>query len=330
MILEGRPMRGRELENLKQFLKKMDLTYDEGITYSICVLNEEYKIIGTGSVEGNVIKCVAIDPDYQGQGHSATILSALIQYQFERAVTHLFIYTKPKNYDMFADMGFHRILMTEDVLLMENRSRGLEEYLQKLKRETPKEALEDGKTIAAVVANCNPFTLGHLYLLEEALKQCDYLHLFILSDDRGRFSAKERYRMVQAGIQGMERIILHEASDYMISAATFPTYFFKDKLQGEAANCRLDLELFAKRIAPTLSITKRFVGTEPGCSITSQYNEAMKEILPEHGINVVEIPRKELGGSWISASKVREYLEAGAYNQVKKLVPESVYELLAE
>ncbi|MDO4264854.1 MAG: [citrate (pro-3S)-lyase] ligase [Eubacteriales bacterium] len=308
----------------------MELEYDEGIEYTVCVLNEEYQIIGTGSVEKNVIKCVAIDPAYQGQGYSATILSALIQYEFDKAVTHLFIYTKPKNLDMFADMGFHTILMTKDILFMENRSRGFESFMRALREETPEEALRKDAVIGAVVANCNPFTLGHRYLLEEALKRCDYLHLFILSDDRGAFRAEERYAMVQAGIRDMERVILHRTSDYMISAATFPTYFFKDKLQAKTANCRLDLELFASRIAPELSITKRFVGTEPGCNVTRQYNEEMKKILPDYGITVEEIKRKELEGSFISASRVRSFLETREYDEVKQLVPEDVFELLVE
>lgn len=142
MILEGKPLRGKELESLKQFLRKMDLEYDEGIEYSVCILNDNYKIIGTGSVDRNVIKCVAIDPEYQGQGLSAAILTNLIQYEFQKAVTHLFIYTKPKNIDMFSDMGFHKVLMTKDILLMENRASGIAGFLEKLETETPAEAIK--------------------------------------------------------------------------------------------------------------------------------------------------------------------------------------------
>lgn len=330
MILEGKPLKGRELENLKQFLAKMDLEYDEGIEYSICILNDNYEVIGTGSVDQNVIKCVAIAPEYQGQGLSAAIMTNLIQYEFEKAVTHLFIYTKPKNLEMFGDMGFHQILMTKNILFMENRAEGFSRFLQNLRKETPKAALEEGGTIGAVVANCNPFTLGHRYLLEQALEQCDYLHLFILSDDRGMFRAAQRYEMVQKGIQGMERIILHRTSDYMISAATFPTYFFKDKMQGKQANCQLDLEVFAKRIAPALHITKRFVGTEPCCTVTNDYNTEMKTVLPHYGITVEEIPRKTKGERPISASEVRKHLEKNEYEPVRSLVPEAVYECLVK
>ena len=127
---------------------------------------------------------------------------------------------------MFADMGFHTILKTDEILFMENQRQGLFRYLEQIKRETPKEALAPGVCSGAIVANCNPFTLGHRYLLEEARKRCDYLHLFLLSDDRSEFSAKQRYEMAGLGTGDLERVILHQTSDYLISAATFPTYFF--------------------------------------------------------------------------------------------------------
>lgn len=76
------------------------------------------------------------------------------------------------------------------------------------------------------------------------------LHLFILSDKRTFFPAGERMQMVRDGIKGLGRITLHDTSDYMVSAATFPAYFFKEKTQAGKINCRLDLELFASRFAP--------------------------------------------------------------------------------
>ena len=328
MIWEGRPFSGRELEKLKQFLKKMDLEYDDGIEYSICILNDEYEIIGTGSVDQNVIKCVAIDPNYQGQGNSATILTSLIQYEFEKSRTHIFIYTKPKNLPMFADMGFHTIMQTSDVLFMENQPQGFANFLKNLRNETPEDALEKERMIGAIVANCNPFTVEHLYLVEHASSCCDYVHLFVLSDNRNFFSANDRYQMVKLGIQGLNNVIFHRTSDYIISAATFPTYFFKDQMQGKEANCQLDLEIFGSKIAPTLGISRRFVGTEPFCKVTDSYNCAMKKILPAYGIEVEEILRKTNGEAPVSASAVRNYLTNGEYQKVRTLVPKSVYEYL--
>lgn len=328
MIQEGKPFKGKELEKVKEFLKRADLMYDLGIEYTVCVLDEDYEIIGTGSVENNVIKCVAIDENHRGKGISVEIISHLLQYEFEKGRSHIYIYTKPKNKTMFGDMGFHTIMETQSVLFMENRKQGFSEYLQELVKETPKEALESDKVIGCIVANCNPFTLGHKYLIDTARNCCDYLHLFILSDDRSYFSSLERYEMVKAGIQEMENVILHQTSDYIISAATFPVYFFKDQTTGEQANCELDLRLFGERICEKLGIAKRFVGTEPVCTVTQSYNEKMKEILPQYGIEVIELERKKIGQQYISASVVREMFSQGKLKVVKKMVPSEVYEIM--
>lgn len=330
MLLEGKPLKGRELESLKQFLKRMELEYDEEIEYSVCILNEEYDIIGTGSVDGNVMKCVAVAPEYQGQGLSASIISQLVQYEFEKGRSHIFIYTKPQNLRMFADMGFYTIVETKETLFMENRKEGFTRFLKEIQKESPMEALQKECCAGAIVANCNPFTHGHRFLIEQALKKCDYLHLFILSDNRSIFPAEERYEMVKRGIRGLDRVILHRTSDYMVSAATFPTYFFKDREQGKKANCRLDLELFAARIAPELYITKRFVGTEPFCRITGAYNVEMKRILPGYEIEVEEVERMEQAGTPVSASEVRRCLANKEYTRVKALVPDGVYEYLMQ
>lgn len=49
--------------------------YDEGIEYSVCIVNDKEEMIATGSVEENVIKCMAVSPECQGQGLSGTVIS---------------------------------------------------------------------------------------------------------------------------------------------------------------------------------------------------------------------------------------------------------------
>ena len=164
-MLEGRPLKGYDLERLKEFLKSMDLDYDTGIEYSICLEDEDYRIIAAGSVEENVLKCIAISPDHQGEGLSGTIISHLTQYEFEKGRSHLLMYTKPKNQAMFEDLGFYTILKTDRVLFMENKKTGFTDFMEKVKAESPEDALKEGKVIGAIVANCNPFTLGHRYLI---------------------------------------------------------------------------------------------------------------------------------------------------------------------
>ena len=54
----------------------------------------------------------------------------------------------------------------------------------------------------------------------------------------------------------------------------------------------------------------------------------MKKILPEYGIQPIEIPRKEIGGEQISASLVRKCIEENKTETLEMLVPESTLKIL--
>jgi [citrate (pro-3S)-lyase] ligase len=90
----------------------------------------------------------------------------------------------------------------------------------------------------------------------------------------------------------------------------------------------VDLEIFARYIAPQLGITIRFVGEEPIDKVTRQYNGQMKEILKDFDIEVEEIPRKQCNGEVISASKVRQFVKENNWEMVRQFVPETTYEYL--
>ena len=123
-------------------------------------------------------------------------------------------------------------------------------------------------------------------------------------------------------------MVLHHTSDYLISSAVFPTYFIKEKTRAEQANCELDLRIFCEYFAKELGITRRFVGTEPFCPVTGAYNCDMKQVLGEYGIEVVEIPRRQLDGVEISASSVRERMKAGDYDAIRRMVPQTTMDFL--
>lgn len=325
MVIEGGPPDGVLLKRIQDFLADNGLRYDQGIEYTVCVTDSAGNIIGTGSVEENVIKCVAVDFAHQGEGLSNLIVTNLISYEVERGRSHLFIYTKPINEGLFSDLGFYTVLKTNEILFMENWKDGFTRFLEKMKRETLREARGEGLRIGAVVANCNPFTRGHRYLLECAVKKCDYLHLFILEDPRSLFSPEERCQMALNGCRDLKQVMVHKGSEYIVSSSTFPSYFMKNKEDSEQANCRLDLELFAKKIAPELQIGIRFVGTEPSCKVTGLYNRMMKDVLPLYGIRVEETERLRIEGRPVSASFVRESILSGRAEAIRELVPESTW-----
>lgn len=182
---------------------------------------------------------------------------------------------------------------------------------------------EVGKKAGAIVMNCNPFTLGHRYLIEEACKYVDILYVFVVEEDRSYFRFKDRIEMVIQGTKDLKKVHVVPSGKYMISKETFAQYFEKDQIVVQVDDMDYDVHIFGEIVADMLGITCRFVGEEPFDAVTKKYNETMKRILPEYGIKLVEIPRKVQDGVCISASKVRQYIEQGKEQNAYMLVPES-------
>ncbi|MBR0136668.1 MAG: [Clostridia bacterium] len=304
------------IEKTEEFLNKMGLRYEGGADYTVQLVSEYGEILGNGCLCGNVLKYIAVDDRLQGEGAALTLVSELVAESYRRGVTKLFLFTKASNEMLFRGVGFYTLAATNEVCFMENTRTGLTRWLASIEK-------REGVT-GAIVMNCNPFTRGHRYLIETASKEVDDLIIFVVSEDRSRFPFEARYNMVLRGTADLPNVRVLPSGEYMISSATFPTYFIKDTAKVESIYAALDLTLFAQKIAPALNITKRFVGTEPYCSVTRNYNEIMKELLPQYGVEVIEVER--FGG--ISASSVREALDKGDAAAVDELVPASTAEYL--
>ena len=182
--------------------------------------------------------------------------------------------------------------------------------------------------IGCIVMNCNPFTLGHRYLIEYASLRVDYLYIFVVEENRSYFTFDDRFDLVCKGTADLKNVRVLPSGNFIISAITFPGYFYKDNLKEAKIDCSNDLNVFAQYIAPALNIKNRFAGEEPLDPVTNQYNMAMAEILPQYGIQFHVIPRKIEGKELISSSRVRRYFVAGKVDEIKEIVPNATYNYL--
>lgn len=313
----------KEKAKVEEFLLSQGLQLEKDVEYTVALVEED-KIIGTGSLTGKVLKCIAIDPYYQGGGLANKIVTLLINEQYYRGNTHLFIFTKPSNVNMFRDMGFYEITRVRDaVSLLENESNGIKKFTEKLGQ-----CKKQGKIISSIVMNCNPFTLGHQFLIEEASKNSDFVHIFLVWEEKSLFPREVRLQLVKEGTKHLSNVIIHKGEDYIISNSTFPSYFLKQSSDIVKIHALLDLNIFGSFIAPALGINRRYVGEEPYCPVTKTYNETMKTILPEFGLEVIEVPRRTLGSIPISASKVRELIKKEDFQSLENIVPSTTYKYL--
>lgn len=313
------PRDARAQKQVDALLEQEGIRRDGNLDYTCGLFDGDWRLIATGSCFGNTIRCLAVDRDHQGEGLLNQIVTHLMEVQAERGNTHLFLYTKPQSAKFFGDLGFYEIVCLDDLVFMENRRRGFSDYcaaLEKTRREG---------TSAAIVMNANPFSLGHLHLVERAAVENDVVHLFVLSEEAGPIPFAVRKRLVQEGTAHLPNVVCHDSGPYLISSATFPSYFLKDEDTVIRAHAALDLEVFGK-IAPCLNVTRRYVGEEKSSHVTALYNEIMVRRLPELGITCRVVPRLERNSQPISASMVRKAIHDGRLEDIRPLVSESTWD----
>lgn len=306
---------------LEEFLLDKEVIYED--VDASYVIRDAGDIIATVSVKKNLIKFFYIDEAYQGEGLAIELINSALEDIISKGYRTYFVFTKAKNENIFTSLSMDVIEKTEDVVLLEGGFFKYADWIQNIKKDLDKDEY------SAIVMNANPLTLGHEYLVDKALEEARDLIIFVLEEDASYFSAKDRYEIVKNHYHNNDRVHVYKSGPYIISRATFPTYFLKKDTDKLKVYTELDAKIFAKRIAKDLNIKKRYFGTEPIDKVTQKYNEMMKKILFEYGVESEFIERKKINDEYISASKLREGIETD-FESIKKYLSQDVYEYLKE
>ena len=313
--------RGRGL--LAGFLEANGLRYEDDVQGGIGAFDGD-ELVACGCFSGGILKCFAVSGSVRGNNVLGAILTRLVSLQFQRGIYRLGVYTAPKNSALFEASGFYPVCSTEHVAFLENVPNGIAAFA------AANILSEDaGKDAGAIVMNCNPFTKGHRYLVEYAAERSELVYIFVVEEDRSAFPFSVRLKLVQEGTADIPNVRVIGSGSYMISSATFPTYFLKEKTDATAVQAELDAALFATGIAPAFGIRRRYAGNEPCCLLTRQYNHIIREVLSRQRLEFEEIPRLVEQGEAVSASSVREYIrEKGVTESLAALVPDSTLHFL--
>lgn len=323
----------RQRRRIEQFLDDNGLRLDDVDYYAALVDETTDEIVAGGGLKGGVIKCVAVADGHKGEAVANQIVSHLIAHANADGHQCVKLFTKPQNRQMFESMSFRLLAEAPKAILMETGIGGIKRYSEELEREKGKVKSEEsnGKLhhlnpstpqpimpqSGIIIMNCNPFTLGHRYLIEQAAQQVDTLYILVVREDCSMFGYDERKAMIVRGVAHINNVVVCDGSEYSISATTFPTYFLKCLSDASDTQMTLDIDLYRRHIAPALGATVRFVGTEPDDPLTRRYNELMKSMLPD----VREVARLEKNGVAVSASRVRKAIVENHLAQAARLVP---------
>lgn len=317
------PTNAIAIRKVKKLLEEQGIRQDKNLDYICGIYDQNRNLIATGSTYQNTLRCLAVSNKRQGEGLMNTIVSHLIHFLHNKGFDHLFLYTKHCATHSFDQLSFDEIVNIDGYLsFMENKKNGFTDYLQTLKQAP----VEDAKN-AAIVMNANPFSSGHQHLIEQAATENDYVYLFLLEEDASAFPYSVRKQLVEEGTKHLDNVIIQPTSFYIISQATFPSYFQKDEKNVIDSHALLDATLFTK-IANHLNISTRYVGEEPYSEMTQQYNHMMEQAFADTEIELIVIPRKETNENIISGSKIRYALTQDDWSLIESFVPMTTLEFL--
>lgn len=330
----------RQRQRIEGFLQANGLRYDDVDYYAALVDESSDEIVAGGGLKGGVIKCVAVADGHKGEAVANQIVSHLIAKANAAGHQCVKLFTKPQNRPLFESLSFRFLAEAPEAILMETGVGGIAKYSEELRAKSEecncyllagRNSVEVDSTklsvdtvkwsVGVIVMNCNPFTLGHRYLIERSSELVERLYVVVVREDCSMFSYSERKAMVSQGVKDLGNVVVVDGSDYAVSATTFPTYFLKRISDATDTQILLDLDIYLRHIAPALGANVRFVGSEPTDPLTRRYNELMRQQLGDD--HICEIPRMEKYGSVVSASRVRRAIEANSLWQAIELVPSS-------
>lgn len=310
----------QDIERARRLIVEAGLRFEEDYDTLVGVF-EGRELVAVGARSGNIFKMLVVAPDHQDGAALGALVTELMRSAGYAGFEVFFIFTRPQNAHSFQALNFVPLVHHTQTTLLEFGG-GLRRYLK------AHEALVAPGDNGALVMNCNPFTLGHRYVIEQAAAECETLYIFVVREDRSVFPFDVRLRLVQQGVRDLPGVRVLDSRCYAVSQLTFPAYFLKDADQAQQVQMEVDVMLFAKHLAPYFHIRRRFFGTEPYCRTTRLYNETMKKLLPDFAIAAVETPRTSVAGAAVSAYRVREALRREAYETVRELVPQSTFDFL--
>lgn len=206
---------------VERFLEANQLRLDEVDYYAIVTEPDGDEILAGGGLQGDIIKCIAVDERLRDAHLSNRLVSHLISEAAQRGHHSVKVFTKPQNRQVFESFGFRLVGEAPLAILMEN-GHGIDDYTKYLRScastlqpaEHPAdislptaEGRGGASTIGVIVMNANPFTLGHRYLIEQAARQVDRLFIIPVKEDGGEhqpsrslFPYAERKAMMEAAV----------------------------------------------------------------------------------------------------------------------------------
>ena len=186
---------------------------------------------------------------------------------------------------------------------------------------------DENEQSAGLVINGNPFTNGHMALVERASREMDRVVVFSVMENTSIFSYGERFAMASRACAHLPNVTVVPSGLFMGNRFLFPAYYAKMYTGTTHEQAITHNEAFGN-VARGVHINHRYVGEEPTDPITREINKTMGEVLPRYGVTPVEIPRACQEGDLITGTRVRELAAQEDEEAVRRLVPPATADII--
>jgi cytidyltransferase-like protein len=323
----------------------------ESLDSYYAIENQDGAIVAGAGIAGNVLKCLAVAPEVRSEGLLVPLVSRILS---EHAGLSFKVFTKPEYQAVFESLGF-RLLASAPLAVLMEKGHGLDDYCAYLrsfrrngrvgvvvmnanpftlghqyllqqaaaqvdhlfvipvKEDVSMFSYEERRAMICA-GSVGPAAEG-IYFSQGFAKNQIPSAIANPSHDSNHVDEGPSAIATPSRREESTGITVLEGSDYVISAATFPTYFLKDLSTAAETQMQLDVDLYDKWIAPALGAEVRFVGTEPTDALTNRYNQLIT--------NPTLVERLSIHGEVVSASRVRRALEGGCFQEAASLCPAS-------
>ena len=172
-----------------------------------------------------------------------------------------------------------------------------------------------------VLIHACPFTKGHKYLVDTALKTVDHLFVFVVAEYFHGYSVFDRYDMVRKALESYNNVTVLQSEKYFVNKQLFPEYGQRTSPLNNTDDVERNEKLLASILCDKLGITHRFIGEEPNDQVTAKYNCIVKKYCEQYNIKCCVVPRMTIDGIIVSAKTFRKMLSAGDIANARKFVP---------
>lgn len=193
-----------------------------------------------------------------------------------------------------------------------------------------KNSIKIGEKVGSITMYAAPFTVGHKYLVDEAIKKVDILIVFCVMDNFHTMYSLDRLEILRYNLKDYHNVIIIPTDSYFASKQYFPEYSSKICGSGLSQSVYFQEEMFAKYVVPFFNISCRFMGEETKDSVTNYYNEVVKEICKRYNISLYILPRYKIEGEEVSGTDARFAVKNKDFESMRKLLPASTIKYIIE